>query len=44
MVKVRNSTTNHQSIKRETGMGVEAQLDWKENYALYLKYRWKLLN
>ena len=29
--KVRNSTTNHQSIKRETGMGVEAQLDWKEN-------------
>ena len=29
--KIRNNMTNHRSIKRETGMGVEAQLDWKEN-------------
>lgn len=34
--EVRNCSTNHQAIKRESGMGVEAQLDWKEsmNYTL----------
>ena len=34
--QVRNCSTHHQAIKRETGMGVEAQLDWKEsiNYTL----------
>ena len=27
----RDCTTNHKSLKRETGMGEEAQLDWKES-------------
>lgn len=34
---VKNCSSNHQAIKRETGPGVEAQLDWKENMTFTLK-------
>lgn len=33
---VKSCSSNHQSLKRETGMGVEAQLDWKENMSYTL--------
>ena len=34
--ETRDCTTNHKTLKRETGMGVEAQLDWKESMAFTL--------
>ena len=34
--ETRDCTTNHKALKRETGMGVEAQLDWKESMAFTL--------
>jgi len=34
--EIRNCSTNHQAIKRETGMGIEAQLDWKESMSYTL--------